>query len=110
MSTGVPLPAVKPVIAPPATVAVPKVSVKLPVPIAAVRSATTTVALVCAVASRSEERRVGTECVSTCSSRWSPSHSKKHETYAITSDQLNYSNTHTTNVLTKKKSYAQTQY
>src|SRR3546814_1037486 len=23
---------------------------------------------------RSEERRVGTECVSTCSSRWSPSH------------------------------------
>src|SRR3546814_16715117 len=26
---------------------------------------------------RSEERRVGKECVSTCSSRWSPSHSKK---------------------------------
>src|SRR3546814_20561417 len=25
---------------------------------------------------RSEERRVGNECVSTCSSRWSPSHSK----------------------------------
>src|SRR3546814_18388711 len=24
--------------------------------------------------SRSEERRVGTECVSTCSSRWSPYH------------------------------------
>src|SRR3546814_6495557 len=26
---------------------------------------------------RSEERRVGKECVSTCSSRWSPYHSKK---------------------------------
>src|SRR3546814_13501403 len=26
---------------------------------------------------RSEERRVGQECVSTCSSRWSPFHSKK---------------------------------
>src|SRR3546814_11291075 len=26
---------------------------------------------------RSEERRVGTECVSTCRSRWSPYHSQK---------------------------------
>src|SRR3546814_19426936 len=26
---------------------------------------------------RSEERRVGKECVSTCRSRWSPDHSKK---------------------------------
>src|SRR3546814_19416986 len=26
------------------------------------------------ILSRSEERRVGTECVSTCSSRWSPYH------------------------------------
>src|SRR3546814_20734367 len=26
---------------------------------------------------RSEERRVGKECVSTCKSRWSPDHSKK---------------------------------
>src|SRR3546814_17124115 len=26
----------------------------------------------------SEERRVGTECVSTCRSRWSPYHLKKH--------------------------------
>src|SRR3546814_12166882 len=26
---------------------------------------------------RSEERRVGTECVSTCRSRWSPEHSKR---------------------------------
>src|SRR3546814_15517044 len=30
------------------------------------------------VALRSEERRVGKECVSTCRSRWSPSHYKKH--------------------------------
>src|SRR3546814_19229509 len=29
---------------------------------------------------RSEERRVGKECVSTCSSRWSPYHYKKTET------------------------------
>src|SRR3546814_20334209 len=28
---------------------------------------------------RSEERRVGKECVSTCRSRWSPDHSKKKE-------------------------------
>src|SRR3546814_20133270 len=29
---------------------------------------------------RSEERRVGNECVSTCRSRWSPSHLKKKKT------------------------------
>src|SRR3546814_20550411 len=29
------------------------------------------------ILTRSEERRVGKECVSTCRSRWSPSHSKK---------------------------------
>src|SRR3546814_21019144 len=29
---------------------------------------------------RSEERRVGTECVSTCSSRWSPYNYKKKKT------------------------------
>src|SRR3546814_16818519 len=28
---------------------------------------------------RSEERRVGKECVSTCRSRWSPSHLKKNK-------------------------------
>src|SRR3546814_20053554 len=32
---------------------------------------------------RSEERRVGTECVSTCRSRWSPSHSKKKQNHSI---------------------------
>src|SRR3546814_16891306 len=31
-----------------------------------------------AASSRSEERRVGKECVSPCSSRWSPYHSKKN--------------------------------
>src|SRR3546814_13551146 len=31
-----------------------------------------------AVIGRSEERRVGKECVSTCRSRWSPSHSKNN--------------------------------
>src|SRR3546814_17015949 len=31
-------------------------------------------------AGRSEERRVGTECVSTCKSRWSPYLYKKHDT------------------------------
>src|SRR3546814_12450879 len=30
---------------------------------------------------RSEERRVGKECVSTCRSRWSPYHSKKKNTH-----------------------------
>src|SRR3546814_10969581 len=30
-------------------------------------------------ASRSEERRVGKECVSTCRSRWSPYHYKKNK-------------------------------
>src|SRR3546814_13375152 len=30
-----------------------------------------------ALSARSEERRVGKECVSTCRSRWSPYHSKK---------------------------------
>src|SRR3546814_13625652 len=31
----------------------------------------------CFIAARSEERRVGKECVSTCRSRWSPEHYKK---------------------------------
>src|SRR3546814_19855422 len=36
---------------------------------------------------RSEERRVGKECVSTCSSRWSPYHKKKKKTvYKIKTD------------------------
>src|SRR3546814_12442285 len=35
--------------------------------------------LTTALWSRSEERRVGKECVSTCRSRWSPYHSKKKQ-------------------------------
>src|SRR3546814_18649023 len=46
----------------------------------------------CACAQRSEERRVGKECVSTCRSRWSPSHYKKknhtNKDYATT-QQIN---------------------
>src|SRR3546814_13933785 len=36
--------------------------------------------LVCAPEVRSEERRVGKGCVSTCRSRWSPYHYKKKKT------------------------------
>src|SRR3546814_11574928 len=36
---------------------------------------------------RSEERRVGKECVSTCRSRWSPNHEKKKHNITITSIQ-----------------------
>src|SRR3546814_11760719 len=37
---------------------------------------------------RSEERRVGQECVSTCRSRWSPYHYKhKHTTYITNNTQ-----------------------
>src|SRR3546814_12232060 len=32
---------------------------------------------------RSEERRVGKECVSKCRSRWSPYHSKKNNTKSV---------------------------
>src|SRR3546814_21069360 len=36
---------------------------------------------VAAAVARSEERRVGNECVSTCRSRWSPYDSKKNNSY-----------------------------
>src|SRR3546814_14455182 len=40
---------------------------------------------------RSEERRVGKECVSTCRSRWSPCHSKKKQiTYLSCSSHLTF--------------------
>src|SRR3546814_17476767 len=42
--------------------------------------------------SRSEERRVGKECVSTCRSRWSPYNSKKQQAY-----MHHIHNTHTHN-------------
>src|SRR3546814_20264672 len=38
---------------------------------------------------RSEERRVGKEWVSTCRSRWSPSHSKKNNIQKHNSEQHN---------------------
>src|SRR3546814_18937446 len=42
------------------------------------------------VGERSEERRVGKECVSTCSSRWSPYHYKKK--YNITTQRYKLHN------------------
>src|SRR3546814_15074536 len=47
-------------------------------------------------AARSEERRVGKECVSTCRSRWSPYHSKKKK------KNKSCSKTYTTNKTTNK--------
>src|SRR3546814_12874952 len=38
------------------------------------------------IETRSEERRVGKECVSTCRSRWSPYHSKKKTKAEIIND------------------------
>src|SRR3546814_13209625 len=35
---------------------------------------------------RSEERRVGKECISTCRSRWSPYHEKKKHTQSTEKD------------------------
>src|SRR3546814_15455240 len=37
--------------------------------------------------SRSEERRVGKECVSMCRSRWSPYHENKHHRNRVRSDK-----------------------
>src|SRR3546814_14887369 len=39
---------------------------------------------------RSEERRVGKECVSTCRSRWSPYHSKKHKQNTVLQSTPNH--------------------
>src|SRR3546814_17992970 len=39
---------------------------------------------------RSEERRVGKECVSTCRSRWSPYHSKKKKHYHAIHTKTSY--------------------
>src|SRR3546814_14233902 len=44
---------------------------------------------------RSEERRVGKECVSTCRSRWSPYHEKKKKQKNI-QNKLKQKNTNTT--------------
>src|SRR3546814_12123440 len=39
---------------------------------------------------RSEERRVGKECVSTCRSRWSPYHKKKKTDTTTCTDRVRY--------------------
>src|SRR3546814_16573342 len=58
-------------------------------PVAAVAQPPTAAQLPLAISppQRSEERRVGTECVSTCRSRWAPHHSKKtnnsNQTYTM---------------------------
>src|SRR3546814_17139508 len=44
-------------------------------------------------ASRSEERRVGQECVSKCRSRWSPLHSKQNTTHRTITTHFNTYNT-----------------
>src|SRR3546814_21021884 len=49
-----------------------------------------------ALRSRSEERRVGKECVSTCRSRWSPYHYKKNNKRI---DNTTYISENNTNVL-----------
>src|SRR3546814_13336775 len=41
---------------------------------------------------RSEDRRVGTECVSTCRSRWSPYHSQKNTTQQSPTKSSYYTN------------------
>src|SRR3546814_17097786 len=46
---------------------------------------------------RSEERRVGKECVSTCRSRWSPYHSKKKNYKHYYYTDINYYTTTTHN-------------
>src|SRR3546814_13876429 len=53
---------------------------------------------------RSEERRVGKECVSTCRSRWSPYHYKKNNTLTKTAQNNNsyaitYTNTYNIYIL-----------
>src|SRR3546814_15984115 len=45
--------------------------------------------------SRSEERRVGKECVSTCRSRWSPSHYKQNKNHPTKPSRRNHSRPYT---------------
>src|SRR3546814_13176592 len=49
-------------------------------------------------ADRSEERRVGKECVSTCRSRWSPYHSKKNSHTLLTSYTVSFYLVNITNI------------
>src|SRR3546814_14791270 len=47
---------------------------------------------------RSEERRVGKECVSTCRSRWSPYHEKKNEQHSISNKRASFMCSSTNNI------------
>src|SRR3546814_15122995 len=52
-----------------------------------------------AASARSEERRVGKECVSTCRSRWSPSPlTTKYNTYQLNSHSYHNNTKHTKNI------------
>src|SRR3546814_16709191 len=54
-----------------------KAEIAGPIPAGKQRRARTAQRRPCGARRRSEERRVGKECVSTCRSRWSPYHKKK---------------------------------
>src|SRR3546814_19126714 len=47
---------------------------------------------------RSEERRVGKECVSTCRSRWTPYHYKKNATDASNKSQYSHNRPFISNI------------
>src|SRR3546814_14887260 len=51
----------------------------------------------CFTGNRSEERRVGKECVSTCRSRWSPYHSNKKTSQNISTKHPQYLRSKTKN-------------
>src|SRR3546814_17657660 len=53
------------------------------------------------IINRSEERRVGKECVSTCRSRWSPYHYKKNKKNKAKQDRRQCHNTEKTKTKTK---------
>src|SRR3546814_15620145 len=54
---------------------------------------------------RSEERRVGKECVSTCRSRWSPYHSKKKNKQTKHTQKLRHKNKKTSHYYANKLTY-----
>src|SRR3546814_12203850 len=66
-----------------------KVTIEVPAPVAGVLSSIIAEESTDVEVGRSEERRVGKECVSTCRSRWSPYHSKK-KAQASHDDNLEY--------------------
>src|SRR3546814_17229481 len=52
---------------------------------------------------RSEERRVGKECVSTCRSRWSPNHEEHKDGTQSTAYTKPYNQTHTQQAIWKQR-------